>query len=269
MAGMIFTMLSILQAQTVNYTITKDDPSKPGDLIVNLDLLQMDFFAPFASSSLNLGIWGYYEFAGIGGLDYTFRRSYLLFSQFEDRNAKPNVDLEIGGHYQLLGKTLGKKKKARISLKQQGDITYYITPEATRYRKLDVRGGAIVKRNVVENPLTDAYIPYNNKGIYAGLSSTGYFNILIHAEGFGNRSNSGGSQVFLDLLLMPANGAGALLNNNLPIGWRGGWRVFGAFPKSESGKGSGFAADIQLGMRPYTGFYILTSVGFTIAKKSF
>lgn len=274
---------TMVYAQQVNYTITNDDPSNSAGFIMNLDLFQMDFSANLSGSSFNVGVWGNYRVNSKIGVDYTLRKSWLTFAKLDDPDAIGNTDLELGGSLRLMSRNV--KKNLRVVLKVENGLnnqaeaittTTYLMIPGTVQKSTHVRGGFILKRNPFEYDINDdvkfeygtGYDPMTRSGLYGGISFDRNTNLHIQTDAYGHCMNSAGTRFYLDVLMMPVNSSAiAKRTNNNPLGFRAGWQVFQAYRKADTGKNMGIEGDFQMGLRPYTGFFMTASLGVTILKR--
>jgi len=271
-------MVLFANAQNVNYKITKDDPSKRANFIMNLDLMQLDMSKNLSGGSFNVGVWGMYNVMPNLYADYKFEKSWLSFAKLDAGapGVVGNLDFESGATFNLLSSSKNKNMKVVLNVDESYSGSYktttttFLMVPGTIKKVTSVRGGYIFKRNTYEweKTFSNGYEPMTRMGLYSGISFDRYTNLHINADGYGHCMNSVGSRFYLDLLLMPVNTSPlAKVANNNPLGFRAGWQVFQSYPKADTGKNFGLSSDIQMGLRPYTGFYFTASVGVTIIKK--
>ena len=294
------------KAQQVNYKILNDEPRKPWwSLNLDLFHTEMGI-NNLDGISFNLGFYGYVDPLENLGLDYSFRRSWLTGGQLGFNEFDGNRDLEIGGHFTFLDKIVKKKTKIVLDREYTGSsystnvygdrvetrsekVTYLMVP-ARRRVMTGIRAGLINEKGPYSIDDKDEEFPnviegkynFTSSGIYLGLLRRSYTNVFIEAEGWGVTFNSAAFDIFADLLIMPgadfeelllnptdANLTSEQVKENLdgsPLGFRIGFNMYQAAPKKETGKMFGITGRLDVGRRPYQGWYAGGSLAITLVK---
>lgn len=291
---------SNLQAQNIKYTVLHDNPAgyKP-KLNINLEFMQMDAnFNNIMGISFNTGLWGTYGINEHLGAQFIARKSYMFLGKLANQNFAGYTEFQAGGYFLPIKSTKTKKIQVNLSssrgtnkMGQTVETTKFIMVPGTRIRYSGFRAGAFYKRTGfdlhdlvkdIDNKLESAN--YTTSGAYAGLMYRKLTNLIINAEGYGERGFSGAGEFYLDVTFHAVNNFSRLPENTFatdkeyddyikantkeaPIGARLGWQVYQIAPKSVTSKKFGLSGNAEVGYRPYLGVYVSCGVGITLIKK--
>ena len=297
---------TLLTAQNLNYKKLYDNPVKPWfSLNLELLQLDLNV-SNLDAMSFGSGIFGYVEPVNGLGIDYVWRQSWFTAGDLGFKDYAPNKELEIGAHYILFSKTKQKNTKIVLSREYKGSTYSYnpttktgtrttteeikfINIPANRMINTGLRAGLIRKagpygfsekeEELGIGIIVDGYANLKSTGFYVGLLSQYYTNVFAEVESYGIRYNSIGRDVYFDVLFIPTNNfeiiesdpvfTANFLNENLsdsPFGFRLGFSTYQTEKKTRTGKFFGTGGKLELGMKPYQGFYAMASFSITLVK---
>ncbi len=267
----------------VNYKITKDDPSDIVNFWLVFDPFHFDFgFKNIDGTSFNLGLWGIGMLNDRLGFDYTARRAWLTMGNMTRKDKlRAHYQVEAGGYLNLGSSTKSKTRKLVLKSEtsyrngKEYETTTFINVPMTVKNVYQARAGVFSIGGFYG--LSDYTLPvnaasYSSTGIYVGLGNMNIINTFVNTDSYGKKNRSVLSRVFVDVLIAPLNGIqrdGISYKKDVnpsPIGARLGWQVLRASTKDEQKRG-GMQVTVEIGARPFDGFYMAGSVGFPILRK--
>jgi len=288
-------------AQNFQYKVISNTPPVTPRFSLNSDLVHVDMMQRTLDGySINAGIWGHFEpIPEKMGIQYLFRRSYLAFGGLGNENFPANTEFELGAYYALRSNLRSQSTKIVLNREYKGSeyernvsgdwvekrtesVTSTRIP-ADRKKLMLGRGGVYLKQHgnttdYIENFTGPEIVRFTSLGIYAGISFRDITSIFIDSEEFGVQFNSGGRDIYFDLLILPVNNftdvaTGESANevikdevSSLPIGARAGYRIFQVDKRAKTGKLLGVCGNIEAGFKPFIGITLTAGVGFTFIK---
>lgn len=298
-------------AQSVGYKVLENEPGKR-NLIVFLNPFYINTYA----SDINLGyeLQATYMLANKLTAQAVFRKAYLdenATSIFAPKGLTKAYEFEAGGIFNFSSKVKDVSNKVILMSISTGRYTYSesIRVRADARRTAGFRGGMVGFHNnyKIGNDITAAFakddikakddhgklvyvrdsvgfetVTYtgNSIGLYGGIDLRTIRDILIDADGYGEKSNRTTNNFYLDAFFTPAvvyaikpNSGQAYLakadiniseNSRKYFGWRFGWHYI-------INKSFGFNAKMELGQqpgRPVKSFYFNLGFGFNIGFKA-
>lgn len=300
----IFIIMALplyMKAQQVNYKVLKDDPKDINNIWVYLDLAQMDMgFKNIDGTSFNFGIWGTGDYQNKFGGDFIFRKAWITLGKLggsgvDGGKLNGHSQFELGGYYKLKEST--GSGNANIILSQETNYvsgkevtaTRSIKVPVTKVKGTYVRGGVMsmggvygmshVKDNVVDFTEWMSFpdrINYRMSGIYTGLLFTKTTNIIINTDTDGKAAKSKKSRIYADAMILPIQSAKLLDVNYKPainagiLGFRLGWQTLPTElrkVKNIDVKTNGFSFGVEVGKRPYDGFFIAGTWSLCLYRK--
>ncbi|MGB0391102.1 MAG: hypothetical protein ACPGRC_07010 [Salibacteraceae bacterium] len=283
--------------QNVNYKITSNETPAAPKVSVNTDLIQLEVMQndAFNTLSFNLALWGHVEILpSFVGAQYSFRRSWINMGSLEEKNFDPNLEIELGGYLVFSNRVVTKKTKIVIDSKTVSKIgaddytvTKSITIPVQKRKQYHLRGGFYRKStgNNLEylegfNELNNGsdFVNFAQSGFYLGINIRTITSAFIETDNYGKSFNSGGRDVYFDLMVLPSNKWEDTDGNDVtdivkglekkgPLGFRIGYKFFQTDPKSMTNKGLGMCMSFDTGIKPYTGVFVQCGIGLTIIKK--
>lgn len=290
-----------LLAQSINYEITRDEPENHGNHHVHLSLL--DLSGGDGNFSANIGLWGGYKIINnLVYADVDLRRSIVVFNILNDKTL---ADFNIGGSYMLLNtnkkrdrKFILKSSKSTVNTSRNGSVSVtketYITIPYRKQRGYGIRGGLAYRTSGGDQKLDDGTVSglgrviYKNTqaGIYAGAVIRTRKNTVVKTDQYGYSENIKTVELFADILLLPISNNSEFnysRNNDYydfdndfikeneasagVLGFRIGGKIHTEVGKDDiSGKKLPAASKLEVGFRPYHGFYFNFGLGLTIVR---
>lgn len=288
-------------AQNFQYKVISNTPPLTPRFSLNSDLVHVDMMQRTLDGySINAGIWGHFEPVKEKiGIQYLFRRSYLAFGGLGNENFPANTEIELGGYYALRSTLQSQSTKIVLNREYKGseyernmsgdwvekrtEIVTTTRIPADRKKLTLVRGGLYFKQHgntteYIEDFTGPDIVRFTSVGLYAGISFRNITSIFIDTKDFGVQFNSGGRDIYFDLLILPVNNftdvetdenANDVIKaevSSLPIGLRAGYRIFQVDKKAKTGKLLGVCGNIEAGFKPFIGITLTAGVGFTFGK---
>ena len=276
----LITLVSLLSfqlfGQEITYKVTKDQPDDVANYFINVGLIDAGFALDnpgFGLAALSLNSVVHYK-NKVGG-EFTYKK--YLFS-LADVN-EPGSIFELGGFYNLGSKTKSKKQKVVLAGNKKENQTTFSIP-ATVMRSLGVRAGFNTKNNVVQGDSTkqgfQGSVYYKSSGLYAGILITSQLNLKCHTSQYGIKGAGFYKRTYIDILFNPIRTVTAIegvTSNYLEgtsdkagaLGFRVGFEFMQPEPKKVTG--SAKYQKIELGMRPWDGYYVSYTLGFNYKRK--
>lgn len=297
------TITSIGIAQNINYEIIKDEPIEP-TVSVCLDLINIDLNSEIENIridniSMNIGAFGYVKPLSNIGVDFRFHKSWFVAGKLGFKDYPGNFEMSTGAHLLLTNSTTTKDTKVILKSgssrtgNRETTTTTYITVPAKRTLRLGARVGIYQKSGPFNfGDYSDSFLPgtieetkISSTGIYLGLLSRTLRNIIIKDDTYGKSFNSGGSDLYFDVLIIPRNKFTNLKSNTPadqldvtdvvkgfkkqgPIGFRIGYTKYASEIKTFTGKKFGLSGFGEFGYKPYQGISLTAGFGITLIKSS-
>jgi hypothetical protein len=295
-------------AQTVNYKVIKDEPIEP-KVSVNLDIFNIDINTKIKrlqvdNISFNLGTFGHVMPVNFAGVDFNIHKSWLVAGKLGFKEYPGNFELNLGGFFFFTNRTV-TKLKTRVVLKSSSSTynnktvttTTFIEMPAQKQKRFGVRGGIYQKsgpfnfedfsddpNDNFDPPPPFEYAKYFSFGFYGGLLWRNITNITIETDQYGKCGTSGGTDVYLEAMVIPVNKFTALdplytgpkdatalikgVGSEAPVGFRIGFKKYQVEKKAITGKKFGRAGIAEFGYRPYIGWFASAGVAITLVKST-
>ncbi len=290
----LLSVVSYFGQNEVKYSVISDQPPEP-TLNINLSLLDFDFSTKnLDGASLNIGAFGFARLTERIEANFDIRKSYFVIGKFSFADYPGNFESSVGGSFSLGTKTVTKPTavvldfKEEFGYKEKTETTTSITIPANRFIANRVRGGIYFKRgpyspealnfeSVLNPPVS--YMTLTSFGIYAGIVRRSVTNVFIDTDKYGKAYNSAGRDLFIDALIVPVNNFREIESgdnvtsevrsyaNNIPVGFRAGWRLYQIEKKALTNKKFGLCGSVEVGFKPYLGWFMGGTLGLTIVKK--
>ena len=280
----VISVLSIVSISVVfgqnqiQYNILKNDPVEPRNSL-NLEFMNMDVNTAFVdNTSFNIGVNGYSKINEKICVSYQVNKSYLILGRLLNKEFPGTLDINAGAQFFLADRLVNRNVPVVLDSKEKdvGNLTYTttksVTVPASIRKKMGIQGGVNFKRNAFEFEDTEGLFAHSAVGIYAGLVSRKISNIIISEEQYGNSFRSFGSDIFLDVLILPVNkfknvdGTASPAQKALPFGFRCGYKLFQVEKKEFTGKKFGISGTASFGYRPFQGWNLSAGIGISILK---
>jgi len=163
----------------------------------------------------------------------------------------------------------GEDVNTYTTVKLPGDIT----------SELNVRGGLYLRNSAFEYEENFTFYNLTNifhKGVYAGVGYTRKLFMHVQDSDGYTFAYARNFRPFVDIMILPTsvdvNAGGATQTVEETIGWRAGmtWQLKPITQKQNFDRKIGFFGNLlyrlEFGQRPLEGFYVTTSLGWTIKK---
>lgn len=260
--------------QTIQYSILEDAPEKAHSSFLAIDVMGIDFDFDLRSSVFYVGASGRKELSDKLAVEGAVRPNLLNLS------GKGFGGLLEGGVYlPLIQKR--KAKDVPVVLKydpyagyddegRRVEVTNYIQVPGTYMNGLGVRGGGYLKKCGYE---ADNFEGTKSSmllgGVYAGFQKSSKALVRTLIDNKEERVGAGASRIFVDFLFLPLRHisdpvVAATATKDRFWGFRGGLSWY-LDPHDGKYKRLGRTVlSMELGSRPYTGFYVNMAWSFAI-----
>lgn len=259
------TQSVIAISQNKAYEVYYDNPS-PSWFVLNLDFFQLDVAE--SVSSANFGAWGYINLTEKLAIDYLVEKSYYTSLKKGNPESPWNFDLELGASFTFLSIKASRKIKVQLDYQDNGSsstTTTTIKIPGTKLNQIAGRGGIIYKRNPYSH--SGEIRAQNRTGIYGGLNYIVSKNLAAKVQGYGRRRETGAHAFYADIILAPMHSISDInlspTSKKGAFGYRLGFEMFETETDSNGG-GASLAYALQVGSRPYSGFFITFGIGLSL-----
>jgi hypothetical protein len=296
----ILFILSVwqVQAQSLRYETKGNYPDSFPKWNLYFQYAQLEInTSNFTGSSVNMGLWGHYQIQPNKlQIDLNAQRSAWVFGNIENivdpgRIDPPgNTEVSVGVSKTLKSTTAENQQiklgfHANISQGRSGGSTFRITRKVSLLvpgsikRNMGYRGGLYFKSNLYQlSSYNNAYTNLINGGVYGGVYMQNIRNLFVNVQDNGTQFKSFGQTYYLDLLILPINSINSADSkystaeirqnttlNQMPLGFRVGYRYFQTASKNLTKQKYGLGISGELGYRPYHGAYF--AAGIAVALK--
>ncbi len=310
LVALLITVNAIItKAQTVSYKIVENDPDKR-NLFIHLNPFNTQAY--MADITIGYNVQATWLAAKHLQIQLDYRKAYLDMNAtgvFSPKGLKKSSQLEIGGAFNLTNrlKTAGHKVVLRSSTSGRYTYTSSIFVMGEARKIFSLRGGFLTfySNHKVDNDFTknadgmqgktaDGQVKYlrdsinfetinytaRSVGFYGGIDFKTVRQLIVSAEGYGNRASKTVNNFYLDVLFTPAvkfelkpNSGQAYMSGvdiNIPenkrklMGWRFGWHYTLNQP-------CGFNAKMEIGQQPgpaNESFFMTVGFGMSIGLRT-
>jgi hypothetical protein len=275
-----FSLFSVFSfGQNLTYKIVKDQPDDVANYWINIGVLDMGFAHknmayPFLSASLNSVVHYKNKFGG----EFTLRRNFFNLEGVTPAGG----NFEFGAFYNLFSKTKTKNQKVILSQKKSGNTTTTISMKVpgTQMRSFGIRAGL----NSFNTPVAgefdfhgfDGILKLRATGLYSGILLTKQLNLKSHTSQYGIKGAGFYKRTYVDFMFNPIRSISDIegeTNNYIdgvtgkpsPIGFRLGMEFMPAEPRKV--QGNAIYQKFEIGSRPWSGYYLLYTMGFNFKRK--
>lgn len=298
---MFVVSVPLLAQESVNYTITYDDPNLYPKYIVNLKYIGFDMYANSIDAwNINVGLWGRYEPKPGMGVEASVNPALLtmsfapkLASSLEYTRSSA-FSTEVGAYYALTSSNVTRNTRVTLESEYTSDLdgddflfsksirvpaTWRVeTMVRTGFSHLSAPLGEDGADDEVRLPIVGDFAMAYQNSLYLGVGIRFARNVFIRTS-YGKNHTSEENFIYLDALIPsttfrePANGGADVtdavkeVRDAFPVGFRVVAKMYDIEDKSRTGRTFSANFPVELGYRPYLGWYVGVGMSGTLFKE--